>query len=141
MISFVLGLRHVLDARRVSGKLASRLLWAFGTLLVLRGGALAIIRQNPPAWVESREYIATELGKGDGKHLILVRYAQNHIFHDEWVYNPAEFSTAKVLWARWWTPEKNQELAEAFNDRKIWIVEPDRPTVELQPYSHRRPVQ
>lgn len=39
-------------------------------------------------------------GKPTGKHLIVIRYGEDHNLHDDWDDNGAEIDTAKVLWAR-----------------------------------------
>jgi hypothetical protein len=69
-----------------------------------------------------------------GKHLILVRYTEDHNLHDEWVYNGAEIDGAKVLWAREVDAAQNTELFHYFRERTIWLVEPDTDNTELIPY-------
>jgi hypothetical protein len=83
----------------------------------------------------SRTTIATKLDHTPGKHLIIVRYAEDHNIHDEWVYNGAEIDNAKVLWARELTPEQNAKLLAYFKDRKIWLVTPDNDNTYLEPYT------
>ncbi len=82
----------------------------------------------------SRAAIAEQLFRTPGKHLILVRYAEDHNLHDEWVYNGAEIDSAKVLWARELDPQQNARLFAYFKDRHIWLVEPDIDNTELIPY-------
>jgi len=83
----------------------------------------------------SRAAIEKTLSQTPGKHLILVRYAEDHNLHDEWVYNGAEIDSAKVLWARELDPAQNAKLFAYFKDRQIWLVEPDTDNTELIPYS------
>jgi hypothetical protein len=83
----------------------------------------------------SRAVIAKKLSQTPGKHLILVRYEEDHNVHDEWVYNGAEIDTAKVLWARELDAEQNAKLFAYFKDRNIWLVEPDKDNTELVPYA------
>jgi hypothetical protein len=83
----------------------------------------------------SRAAIATKLNHTPGKHLIMVRYAEDHNIHDEWVYNGAEIDNAKVLWARELTPEQNAKLLVYFKDRKIWLVTPDTDNTYLESYT------
>ena len=73
----------------------------------------------------SRAAIDEKLEHTPGKHLIIVRYCEDHNIHDEWVYNGAEIDDAKVLWAREINPEQNAKLFAYFKDRKIWLVTPD----------------
>jgi len=83
----------------------------------------------------SRVAIAEKLAHTPGKHLILVRYDQDHNIHDEWVYNGAEIDTAKVLWARELDPQQNARLFAFFHDRKLWLVTPDSDNAYLEPYT------
>ncbi len=83
----------------------------------------------------SRAAIAKTLLNTPGKHLIMVRYEEDHNLHDEWVYNGAEIDTAKVLWARELNPAQNAKLFAYFKDRQVWLVEPDTDNTELIPYS------
>lgn len=82
----------------------------------------------------SRAAIQEKLSRAPGKHLILVRYEEDHNIHDEWVYNGAEIATAKVLWARELDPAQNAKLLAYFKDRHVWLVEPDKDNTELIPY-------
>jgi hypothetical protein len=82
----------------------------------------------------SRAAIGKKLSKTSGKHLIMVRYEEDHNLHDEWVYNGAEIDTAKVLWARELDPPQNAKLFAYFKDRQIWLVNPDTDNTELLPY-------
>ena len=94
---------------------------------------------DPLAWTcqgdPSRAAIAKTLSNTPGKHLIIVRYEEDHNLHDEWVYNGAEIDTAKVLWARELDPAQNAKLFAYFKDRQVWQVEPDTDNTELIPYS------
>lgn len=139
--SFLLGLRTIANRPQKNPRVFHAGLTALAVLLVLQLSIRAASNYTNSEWTSERARLESELIRQGSKHLVFVRYEPGHRFYDEWVYNPAEFSTAKVLWSRWWTPEKNQELVDAFSDRRIWIVEPDRPTVELQPYSQQRAVQ
>jgi len=98
---------------------------------------------DPLEWTcrgdSSRAVIAEKLSHTPGKHLILVRYEEDHNLHDEWVYNGAEIDTAKVLWARELDAEQNRKLFDYFKDRSIWLVEPDHDNMELIPYQIAEP--
>ena len=83
----------------------------------------------------SRAVIAKKLEQTPGKHLILVRYTDDHNIHDDWVYNGAEIDGAKVLWARELDAEQNAKLLAYFKDRKIWLVTPDSDNTYLEPYA------
>jgi hypothetical protein len=83
----------------------------------------------------SRTAIAEKLDRTPGKHLIIVRYTEDHNIHDDWVFNGAEIDGAKVLWARELDAEQNSKLLNYFSDRKIWLVTPDTDNTYLAPYT------
>jgi hypothetical protein len=53
---------------------------------------------------------------------------------EEWVYNGAEIDGSKVIWAREMDAAANLELIHYYRDRKVWLVQPDSPSMELSPY-------
>ena len=83
----------------------------------------------------SRTEIAEKLQHMPGKHLVMVRYSEDHNVHDEWVYNGAEIDSAKVLWARELDAAQNARLLAYFKDRQIWLVTPDSDNTLLEPYT------
>jgi hypothetical protein len=83
----------------------------------------------------SRAAIAEKLNHTPGKHLIIVRYTEDHNIHDDWVYNGAEIDNAKVLWARELDPQQNAKLLAYFKDRKVWLATPDTDNTYLEPYN------
>lgn len=72
-----------------------------------------------------------------GKHLVIVRYADNHSPHDEWVYNDADIPGSPVVWARDMGVEKNFRLLEHFERRTVWLLEADKKPRELVSYPVR----
>jgi hypothetical protein len=136
----VQAIRH-LRTIRVSGRpIGVVLSWAAVCLLAVEVGfQVANRRCDPLGWTcqgdPSRAAIQEKLSRTPGKHLILVRYGEDHNIHDEWVYNGAEIDSAKVLWARELGPEQNAKLLSYFKDRQVWLVEPDKDNTELTPYS------
>jgi hypothetical protein len=72
-----------------------------------------------------RAEIAEELKSAAGKHLVMVRYSKNHVYHFEWVYNGAEIDSAKIVWARDLDVAQNERLFAYFKDRQIWLIQPD----------------
>jgi hypothetical protein len=83
----------------------------------------------------SRVTITEKLAHTPGKHLIVVRYDEDHNIHDEWVYNGAEIDSAKVLWARELDADRNAKLFAYFKDRQVWLVTPDSDNTYLEPYT------
>jgi len=69
-----------------------------------------------------------------GKHLVTVRYSEDHSPNEEWVFNSAEIDASNVVWAREGNRLDTDKLASYFQDRTMWLVDvaPDR--VELRPF-------
>ena len=136
----VQAIRHLRTIRLAGRPLGLVLSWAI--FYFLASDVVFSVRHrvcDPLEWTcqgdPSRAAIAKTLANTPGKHLIMVRYEEDHNLHDEWVYNGAEIDTAKVLWARELDPAQNAKLFAYFKDRQIWLVEPDSDNTELIPYS------
>lgn len=89
------------------------------------------------AWqifVSGRSEILRKLETGGGRHLVLVRYRLDHDPGDEWVYNSANIDSAPVVWARELDSRSNAKLQGYLHDRKVWLVQPDAPSISLIPY-------
>jgi hypothetical protein len=150
------GLRSFRNSQGWMGVCASRSV-AFLTVLCLLSPVLECLRdpysihpifvnsdwQQPHASFETaidlsiplqveRQRLQAELEKRPGKHLVIV----HHPYHDmpsvDWIYNKADLSHAKVLWARDMGYLKNKELLNYYPDRQVWFV--DRAQSELIPY-------
>ena len=110
-------------------------------LLLVLGTALHLARRQCDTlwWTcagdPSRLYVQNQLMHMPGKHLIVVRYSEEHNIHDEWVYNGADIEGAKVLWARDLDRDQNAKLFTYFKDRQIWLVEPDVDNTSIKPYT------
>ena len=85
-------------------------------------------------WMLARDQIQKILIQQPGNDLILVRYAQNHVAHWEWVYNEADIDGSEVVWARDLGPDKNRQLTAYYRDRKIWLVLGDEDPPQLYQY-------
>jgi hypothetical protein len=88
-----------------------------------------INHRNP----ERRIAINRILKAQPGQQLVIVRYAAQHVFQDEWVYNEADIDAARVVWARD-LGDRNEELLRYYPSRKAWLVEPDFQPPRLTPY-------
>jgi hypothetical protein len=109
-------------------------------LLVLSAGVSVARRSCDPLWWTctgdpSRVAVLKQLEDTPGKHLIVVRYSDDHNIHDEWVYNGADIDGAKVIWARELDADQNAKLFTYFKDRQIWLVEPDIDNTEIKIYT------
>jgi hypothetical protein len=72
-----------------------------------------------------RAHLEESLSKTSTRHLILVRYGENHSPLVEWVHNKADIDLAQVVWAREVAAEKDEKLLKHFKNRTIWILEAD----------------
>ncbi len=82
----------------------------------------------------ARARILSELESSGDKHLVLVRYPALRDPGDEWVYNGADIDGSRVVWARELDAASNAKLVRHFEGRRVWLVEPGRPSVRLIPY-------
>ena len=95
------------------------------------------IRKPPPEddWTAARTRIIHELAATPDAHLVIVRYQDDHIPDNEWVYNAADIDQSKVVWAREIPGHDVQPLLDYFRGRKVWLLEADADDPELRPYS------
>ncbi|MGH9502113.1 MAG: hypothetical protein ACRD20_04610 [Terriglobales bacterium] len=82
----------------------------------------------------SRQRVQTALESLPGLQLALVRYPHDHLEPVDWVQNLADIDHQKVVWANDMGVERNQELIDYFNDRHVWLVEPDKIPPQVSPY-------
>jgi hypothetical protein len=73
----------------------------------------------------ARSQIESRLEQIPGRQLAIVRYSADHNSLDEWVYNAADIDNSKVVWAREMNEAENLELIRYYNDRTVWLVQPD----------------
>jgi tetratricopeptide (TPR) repeat protein len=69
-----------------------------------------------------------------GKHLVMVHYKPDHLFHYGWVYNNADIDGSSVVWARDLDAKSNEELFRYYHDRNIWLFEVDERPARLSRY-------
>jgi len=139
-LSIVQAIRH-LRTMRISARPVGRALSRALVLALVLDTGINVARGvcDPLFWPcqgdISRTAVAKKLNHTPGKHLIMVRYTEDHNIHDEWVYNGAEIDKAKVLWARELDQEQNAKLLAYFKDRNVWLVTPDTDNTYLEPYT------
>ena len=132
--------RHLRTMKWKARPVAVALSRALLILLVLSTCVSIARRSCDPLWWTctgdpSRVAVTKQLLSRPGKHLIMVRYSDDHNIHDEWVYNGADIDGSKVIWARELEEVQNAKLFAYFKDRQIWLVEPDIDNTELKPYT------
>ena len=81
-----------------------------------------------------RARIAGQLRELPGRQLVFVRYARWHDPQTEWVYNGADFASAKILWARDTNQADDEELIHQFSGRRVWLLKPDEHPPRIEPF-------
>jgi hypothetical protein len=89
---------------------------------------------GPDHFDTEREAVRRRLEQFPGSQLAIVRYSPDHDPIDEWVYNGADIENSKVIWARAMDQAQDKELIRFYANRKIWLVQPDSPHEEIEPY-------
>jgi hypothetical protein len=90
---------------------------------------------GPADFGKERAQIESKLGQLPGKQLVIVRYSPSHDPLDEWVYNAADIDGSKVIWAREMDVADNLELIRYYQDRHVWLVQPDSHTADVSAYA------
>ncbi len=83
---------------------------------------------------DARADIMNWLNRRPGKHLVVVHYALDHPVNQEWVYNGADITGSKIIWAREVDPESDRELLNSYKDRQPWLVQADVSPQQIVPY-------
>lgn len=81
----------------------------------------------------ARQQIENRLTATGEKHLVLVRYGPQHIFHFPAIANRARIDDAAVVWARELDAASNATLLRYFKNRQVWMFEPDETPPQLVP--------
>jgi hypothetical protein len=105
---------------------------------------LSLADDSPSAWTANwygpsqlgspRARIASQLAQMPGQQLAIVRYSPGHDPVREWVYNSADIDRSNVIWAREMSPAEDLKLIRYYNNRKVWLVQPDTQPVSVTPY-------
>jgi len=83
---------------------------------------------------ERRIAVNHELEQASGDVLVFVRYAPQHMFQEEWVWNAADIDRARVVWARDLGPDENAKLLGYYPTRTALLFEPDARPMRLTRY-------
>ena len=90
---------------------------------------------GPGHFGTERAQIEARLSQLAGGQLAIVRYGSDHNPEDEWVYNRADIDGSKVVWARDADAADNLELIRYYQNRTVWLVEPDLTPARVSPYA------
>ena len=141
VVALVVQLIRHLRTMRFGGRPVGMALSRAVVLLLVLDTTVAVFRGmcDPLLWPcegdPSRTAITEKLEHTPGKHLVMVRYDEDHNIHDEWVYNGADIDGAKVVWARELDAQQNAKLFAYFRDRQVWLVTPDTDNEYLEAYT------
>jgi hypothetical protein len=127
------GMRHLYHWQLFGKPIIRPLVWAIpiayvAWLIVFLAG------QEPKMFNQERARLLEMLERDGERHLVIVRYRPDHLVRCEWVYNRADIDAATVVWAREMDPEHNRELLDYYQNRRIWLLEPDAERPILRPY-------
>jgi hypothetical protein len=89
---------------------------------------------GPGNYGAERAQIQAQLEQVPGSQLAIVRFSPQHPLLEEWIFNAADIDASKVIWAREMDAASNLELIHYYRDRKVWLVQPDSPSMKLAPY-------
>jgi hypothetical protein len=133
--------RHMLvwwRARRAGLAISRQLITACCLAMLLGSLGRAVepvlpstLRHLPPIWESLyparrlRDDVTAKLESIPGKHLLFVKYSPDHCFCEEWVFNSADIEQQRIVYARPYSPESDEDLARALPDHDVWLVEPD----------------
>jgi len=140
ILLYVEALRYLRHARSKDRRWGA-ILAHMSLFLLLADTATAVVRKQCDTfyWTcqgdVSRLAVQRKLETLPGKHLVMVRYGEDHNTHDEWVFNGANVDAQKVVWAREIDEEQDAKLFDYFKDRKAWLVTPDDDNTYLAPYT------
>lgn len=111
----------------------------FRAVLIAVAGRIAIGFNDPflvprNEAIRLRPAIEESLLESSGHDLVVVRYAPDHIFYQEWVYNEPEIDQAEVVWARDLGPSETCRLIQYYERRNVWLLQPDDAPLRIEPY-------
>ena len=79
-----------------------------------------------------RPRLRAELRQIPGKDLVVVRYAPDHDYLFDWVYNGAPIDAQEIVWARSLGTDRDG-VSRRFAGRSTWVLEPDAAPPRLTP--------
>ena len=139
LLAFRVSLRKLATNRQQIVRLV--VVAVFVIQIAVIGSFVGVARSNEAEyWSRHRQEIVEQLTRTDGKHLILVRYAEKHNVHQEWVYNLADPSSSQIVWARYEDGHWVEALLRAYPDRHVWVLDADEPKPILREFAAKNSV-
>jgi uncharacterized protein (TIGR03437 family) len=128
-------LRTIRCRQRPSGLFLSRAIVVITCLSAAAVALGALLLPGAIVRAESgRSWVAEQLKRQGGEHLVLVRYKRNHSLDYPIVYNDANIDRSAIVWAHAIDPAHDQELLDYFRNRQAWTFNPDEFPLKLVPY-------
>jgi len=90
-----------------------------------------------PKLIRQQQVVEMKAPLHTGRHLVFVGYAPLHEFYVDYVYNPANLQDSRIIWARYFGPDKDLPVAKYFTGRQVWVLDADK--MKLTPYLEHRP--
>jgi hypothetical protein len=111
-----LRLLHANSRKWIGARVLVRIVLIFAALKLIPLG----VSYHKPTRLHPRNVVEQKLLADPQPDLVIVSYSDQYRITDEWVYNRADIDAAPIVWARDMGAEKNANLMEYFNDRKVW---------------------
>jgi hypothetical protein len=126
-------LRYFRIARRFGNPLGEFLIpAAIGVCLIYI--AFSATAATPITPLSARPGIVAFLEEHGSQHVVFVRYGEDHVPGDEWVYNDADIDRSRIVWARDMGTASNAEVLKYYPNRRAWLFLPDSNPAQLTPY-------
>ena len=126
---------------------ASGILMAGIAVLLMFGNAAervakALVGENinypaRPPFLLDRDAVIRRVDREPGQHVVFVRYAPDHDFNIEWVYNGPDIDRSRVVWAHDLGDARDRLLMNYYKGRHFWLLQPDLPQPALSLYKSR----
>ena len=88
---------------------------------------------------QNKPRIIAELAKTPGNHLVFVKPKTDPANLYQWIYNGADLTTSRDVWARDLGDSENAQLAASMTGRTVWMVDPNINPATLAPYDPATP--
>ena len=126
---------RVASVRRRAMVILPALIFLFAPLGVSYAGAMR-------SGATERGRFVRQLESKGGNHLVFVEYSKGWDFVHEWVYNGADPSAGRVLFAHLRSDRENRQLMERYPGRTTWLVRlgPDLKDVQVKVYAEGLPL-
>ena len=90
--------------------------------------------KQPSRMPMTRSSVKRQLEVEPGRHLVFVHYDPDYNIHDEWVYNGADLSGSRILFAHDLGAAKNSLLTADFPGRSLWLLRVGQRETRLDAY-------